>query len=147
MPPVGEPKVTNFVNYNCCLSVTSNDVSPWCLYPQVQTKSLSECVEFYYLWKKKLSLSTKTSTSLTVSLPNTNVRNKKSFFFNDLNQKGYHSCSGPFSISELLKWTAVTQKSFHSPKLYGQTNDCLPLVCKVQFLNSNFNILWTLWSH
>lgn len=38
----------------------------------VQTKSLSECVEFYYLWKKKLSLSTKTSTSLTVSLPNTN---------------------------------------------------------------------------
>nr|XP_046237778.1 transcriptional-regulating factor 1-like isoform X2 [Scatophagus argus] len=35
----------------------------------VQTKSLSQCVEFYYLWKKKLSLSARTSAGLTVSLP------------------------------------------------------------------------------
>ncbi|KAF3688352.1 Transcriptional-regulating factor 1 [Channa argus] len=38
----------------------------------VQTKSLSQCVEFYYLWKKKLSLSAKTPTGLTITLPNTN---------------------------------------------------------------------------
>ncbi|XP_030608656.1 uncharacterized protein LOC115796392 [Archocentrus centrarchus] len=38
----------------------------------VQTKSLSQCVEFYYLWKKKMSLNTKTQTSLTVTLPSTN---------------------------------------------------------------------------
>ncbi|XP_040887887.1 transcriptional-regulating factor 1-like [Toxotes jaculatrix] len=38
----------------------------------VQTKSLSQCVEFYYLWKKKLSLSARTPAGLTVTLPNTN---------------------------------------------------------------------------
>ncbi|XP_035854714.1 uncharacterized protein LOC116055634 [Sander lucioperca] len=38
----------------------------------VQTKSLSQCVEFYYLWKKKLSLSARTPARLTVTLPNTN---------------------------------------------------------------------------
>ncbi|XP_070786979.1 mitotic deacetylase-associated SANT domain protein-like [Enoplosus armatus] len=38
----------------------------------VQTKSLSQCVEFYYLWKKKLSLSTRTPAGLTVTLPDTN---------------------------------------------------------------------------
>ncbi|XP_041834685.1 transcriptional-regulating factor 1-like [Melanotaenia boesemani] len=38
----------------------------------VQTKSLSECVEFYYLWKKKLSLSMRTQASLTVTLPDPN---------------------------------------------------------------------------
>ncbi|XP_045907230.1 transcriptional-regulating factor 1-like [Micropterus dolomieu] len=38
----------------------------------VQTKSLSQCVEFYYLWKKKLSLSTRTAAGLTVNLPDTN---------------------------------------------------------------------------
>ncbi|XP_023252226.1 transcriptional-regulating factor 1-like [Seriola lalandi dorsalis] len=38
----------------------------------VKTKSLSQCVEFYYLWKKKLSLSVRTPAGLTVTLPNTN---------------------------------------------------------------------------
>ncbi|KAM9334226.1 uncharacterized protein ABDE67_021959 [Symphorus nematophorus] len=38
----------------------------------VQTKSLSQCVEFYYLWKKKLSLSLRTSAGLTVTLPDIN---------------------------------------------------------------------------
>ncbi|KAK2857158.1 hypothetical protein Q5P01_005893 [Channa striata] len=38
----------------------------------VQTKSLSQCVEFYYLWKKKLSLSAKTLTALTITLPKAN---------------------------------------------------------------------------
>ncbi|KAF6734936.1 Transcriptional-regulating factor 1 [Oryzias melastigma] len=38
----------------------------------VKTKSVSECVEFYYMWKKKLNLSLKTKTGLTVTLPNTN---------------------------------------------------------------------------
>ncbi|XP_068587211.1 transcriptional-regulating factor 1-like isoform X2 [Cebidichthys violaceus] len=38
----------------------------------VQTKSLSQCVEFYYLWKRKLSLSARTPAGLTVSLPDTN---------------------------------------------------------------------------
>ncbi|XP_071335726.1 uncharacterized protein [Trachinotus anak] len=38
----------------------------------VQTKSLSQCVEFYYLWKKKLSLGVRTPPGLTVTLPNTN---------------------------------------------------------------------------
>ncbi|XP_029942446.1 transcriptional-regulating factor 1-like isoform X2 [Salarias fasciatus] len=38
----------------------------------VKTKSLSECVEFYYLFKKKMSL----SSSLTVTLPDADVRNK-----------------------------------------------------------------------
>ncbi|XP_041822508.1 uncharacterized protein LOC121627595 [Chelmon rostratus] len=33
----------------------------------VQTKSLSQCVEFYYLWKKKLSLSARTPARLTVT--------------------------------------------------------------------------------
>lgn len=42
---------------------------------QVQTKSLSQCVEFYYLWKKKLSLSARTPAGLTVALPDKNVRN------------------------------------------------------------------------
>ncbi|XP_067439187.1 uncharacterized protein [Thunnus thynnus] len=37
---------------------------------QVQTKSVSQCVEFYYLWKKKLSLSSRTPAGLTVALPN-----------------------------------------------------------------------------
>ena len=32
-------------------------------------------MEFYYLWKKKLSLSTRTPARLTVTLPDTNVRN------------------------------------------------------------------------
>ncbi|XP_072235494.1 transcriptional-regulating factor 1-like [Leuresthes tenuis] len=36
----------------------------------VQTKSRSECVEFYYLWKKKLSL--RTPAGLTVTLPQSN---------------------------------------------------------------------------
>ncbi|XP_075950992.1 uncharacterized protein LOC142952872 isoform X4 [Anarhichas minor] len=40
----------------------------------VQTKSLSQCVEFYYLWKRKLSLSARTPAGLTVSLPDTNVQ-------------------------------------------------------------------------
>ncbi|XP_059191763.1 uncharacterized protein LOC131973719 [Centropristis striata] len=35
----------------------------------VKTKSLPQCVEFYYLWKKKLSLSVKTPAVLTVTLP------------------------------------------------------------------------------
>ncbi|XP_031734430.1 zinc finger protein 541-like [Anarrhichthys ocellatus] len=39
----------------------------------VQTKSLSQCVEFYYLWKRKLSLSARTPAGLTVSLPDTNI--------------------------------------------------------------------------
>ncbi|XP_044043456.1 mitotic deacetylase-associated SANT domain protein-like [Siniperca chuatsi] len=38
----------------------------------VRTKSLSQCVEFYYLWKKQLSLSTRTPAGLTVTLPDTN---------------------------------------------------------------------------
>ncbi|XP_038123622.1 transcriptional-regulating factor 1-like isoform X2 [Cyprinodon tularosa] len=38
----------------------------------VRSKSLSECVEYYYLWKKKLSLGVKTPTDLTVSLPGAN---------------------------------------------------------------------------
>ncbi|XP_034535210.1 mitotic deacetylase-associated SANT domain protein-like [Notolabrus celidotus] len=38
----------------------------------VQTKSLSQCVEFYYLWKKKLSLSAKKPAGLTVTLPDAN---------------------------------------------------------------------------
>ncbi|GLD73013.1 zinc finger protein 541-like protein [Lates japonicus] len=38
----------------------------------VQTKSLSQCVEFYYLWKKKLNLNVRTPPGLTVTLPNTN---------------------------------------------------------------------------
>ncbi|CAJ1087458.1 mitotic deacetylase-associated SANT domain protein-like [Xyrichtys novacula] len=38
----------------------------------VQTKSLSQCVEFYYLWKKKLSLRAKTPAGLTITLPDTN---------------------------------------------------------------------------
>ncbi|KAM9328111.1 uncharacterized protein KZ484_019475 isoform 2-T2 [Pholidichthys leucotaenia] len=32
----------------------------------VRTKSISECIEFYYLWKKKLSLRAKTPEGLTV---------------------------------------------------------------------------------
>ncbi|XP_039649632.1 transcriptional-regulating factor 1-like isoform X2 [Perca fluviatilis] len=40
----------------------------------VQTKSLSQCVEFYYLWKKKLSLSARTPARLTVTLPETDGR-------------------------------------------------------------------------
>ncbi|AWO95515.1 putative transcriptional-regulating factor 1-like [Scophthalmus maximus] len=41
----------------------------------VQTKSLPQCVEFYYLWKKKLSLRVRTPTGpgLTVTLPDTNA--------------------------------------------------------------------------
>ncbi|KAM9766908.1 uncharacterized protein ACNS7B_017522 [Menidia menidia] len=38
----------------------------------VKTKSLSECVEFYYLWKKKLSLGLRTPAGLTVTLPDSN---------------------------------------------------------------------------
>ncbi|XP_007577411.1 transcriptional-regulating factor 1-like isoform X3 [Poecilia formosa] len=38
----------------------------------VRSKSLSECVEYYYLWKKKLSLGVKTPNGLTVSLPEGN---------------------------------------------------------------------------
>ncbi|XP_050921729.1 uncharacterized protein LOC108873216 isoform X6 [Lates calcarifer] len=38
----------------------------------VQTKSLSQCVEFYYLWKKKLNLNVRTPPGLTVTLPNAN---------------------------------------------------------------------------
>ncbi|CAK6982706.1 uncharacterized protein LOC121892409 [Scomber scombrus] len=38
----------------------------------VQTKSLPQCVEFYYLWKKKLSLSARTTAGLTVALPDKN---------------------------------------------------------------------------
>ncbi|MEQ2162549.1 hypothetical protein GOODEAATRI_020944 [Goodea atripinnis] len=38
----------------------------------VRSKSLSECVEYYYLWKKKLSLGIKTPTNLTISLPEAN---------------------------------------------------------------------------
>ncbi|XP_069019840.1 uncharacterized protein [Embiotoca jacksoni] len=38
----------------------------------VQTKSLSECVHFYYLWKKKLSLTARTPAVLTVTLPDAN---------------------------------------------------------------------------
>lgn len=38
----------------------------------VQTRSLSECVEFYYLWKKKLSLRMRTQAGLTVTLPGSN---------------------------------------------------------------------------
>ncbi|KAM7365825.1 hypothetical protein PAMP_016727 [Pampus punctatissimus] len=42
----------------------------------VQTKSLSQCVEFYYLWKKKLSLSgLRMPATLTDALPEENVRN------------------------------------------------------------------------
>nr|XP_054590881.1 uncharacterized protein LOC107384615 isoform X2 [Nothobranchius furzeri] len=35
----------------------------------VRTKSLSNCVEFYYLWKKKLSLNMKTRAELTFTQP------------------------------------------------------------------------------
>ncbi|XP_029374885.1 uncharacterized protein LOC115054042 [Echeneis naucrates] len=38
----------------------------------VQTKSLSQCVEFYYLMKKKLNLGVRTSARLTITLPDTN---------------------------------------------------------------------------
>ncbi|XP_053170525.1 transcriptional-regulating factor 1-like [Scomber japonicus] len=38
----------------------------------VQTKTLPQCVEFYYLWKKKLSLSARTTAGLTVALPDKN---------------------------------------------------------------------------
>ncbi|KAM4711401.1 uncharacterized protein FYW61_021829 [Anableps anableps] len=38
----------------------------------VRSKSLPECVEYYYLWKKKLSLGLKTVTGLTINLPETN---------------------------------------------------------------------------
>ncbi|XP_041638109.1 transcriptional-regulating factor 1-like [Cheilinus undulatus] len=37
----------------------------------VQTKSLSQCIEFYYRWKKKMNLSARTPAGLTVTLPNT----------------------------------------------------------------------------
>ncbi|XP_039998308.1 uncharacterized protein LOC120798227 isoform X2 [Xiphias gladius] len=40
----------------------------------VQTKSLSQCVEFYYLWKKKLSLRARTLAGLNVTLPNKNLQ-------------------------------------------------------------------------
>lgn len=53
-----------------------------CSCVQVQTKSLSQCVEFYYLWKKKLSLSARTPAGLTVTLPDSNVRNwRRNFLF------------------------------------------------------------------
>uniref|UniRef100_UPI0037E7A0F9 uncharacterized protein n=1 Tax=Semicossyphus pulcher TaxID=241346 RepID=UPI0037E7A0F9 len=44
----------------------------------VQTKSLSQCVEFYYRWKKKLSLSARTPAGLTVTLPDTNGQRSRS---------------------------------------------------------------------
>ncbi|XP_055358114.1 transcriptional-regulating factor 1 isoform X2 [Betta splendens] len=37
----------------------------------IQTKSLPQCVEFYYLWKKKLSLTVKIPVGLTITLPST----------------------------------------------------------------------------
>ncbi|XP_053273057.1 uncharacterized protein LOC128430940 isoform X2 [Pleuronectes platessa] len=40
----------------------------------VQTKSVSQCVEFYYLWKKHLSLRARPPAGLTVTLPETKVR-------------------------------------------------------------------------
>ncbi|XP_037829805.1 uncharacterized protein LOC108246840 isoform X2 [Kryptolebias marmoratus] len=40
----------------------------------VRSKSLSECVEFYYLWKKKLNLNIKTQMDLTITLPEVDVR-------------------------------------------------------------------------
>lgn len=40
-----------------------------CVCVQVQTKSLSQCVEFYYQWKKKLNLSVKTPAGLSFTLP------------------------------------------------------------------------------
>ncbi|XP_076579456.1 transcriptional-regulating factor 1-like [Chaetodon auriga] len=43
----------------------------------VQTKSVSQCVEFYYLWKKKLSLSARTPAGLTVTLPDANVKGRQ----------------------------------------------------------------------
>ncbi|XP_013879773.1 uncharacterized protein LOC106529016 [Austrofundulus limnaeus] len=45
----------------------------------VQSKSLSECVEFYYLWKKKLRLNMKTHTELTITLPNTDGQKPSKF--------------------------------------------------------------------
>nr|XP_020447772.1 uncharacterized protein LOC109955700 [Monopterus albus] len=44
----------------------------------IKTKSLSQCVEFYYLWKKKLSLTVKTPARLTITLPNTNDQRSSS---------------------------------------------------------------------
>ncbi|XP_034467445.1 zinc finger protein 541-like isoform X2 [Hippoglossus hippoglossus] len=46
----------------------------------VQTKSVSQCVEFYYLWKKKLSLRARPPAGLTVTLPETNVRSSSDDF-------------------------------------------------------------------
>ncbi|XP_026157230.1 uncharacterized protein LOC113127149 isoform X2 [Mastacembelus armatus] len=37
----------------------------------VQTKSLAQCVEFYYLWKRKLNLTVNVQAGLTITLPNT----------------------------------------------------------------------------
>lgn len=62
-----------------------------CLCSQIQTKSISECVEFYYLWKKKMNPSTR---GLTVN------REFLSFQFNS------HKQIRSWTQSSALRWSS-----------------------------------------
>ncbi|XP_067116575.1 transcriptional-regulating factor 1 [Osmerus mordax] len=88
----------------------------------VQTKSLAQCVEFYYLWKKRLRLNIRTPSEVALTLPEANDRtpNGLSENYATVDMRG-HEVTDPFSANQELP-------NFRSPKVL-EPAACQSLSC------------------